>query len=674
MFRPRVLAAPAAVVLALALAPRARAGDRPWTSDDILSLRTVSAPQVSPDGKTVAYVVSEMTTDGLDYQTDLWTVPTAGGPGEARRLTSSLANDEAPRWLPDSRTVVFLSERPRPRKAGGDASDDAKKQLWTIRVDGGEASPLSDAPGSVSEFSVSADGRTIAFLARDAKSDERKKREKDKDDATTPQESWAWSRLWSLDVATRKAVQLTKGDLHVAGAGVSPDGRTIVYAAQPTPEIPSNFRTDLFLVPAAGGDPKPLVTRKGLDADPVFSPDGKWIAFVSQDGRDDDWYTDTYLCVVPVGGGEARNLSAGTERIAGSPIWAPDSSAVYFGTAWKTAAHLWRAALGGKAARLTDGDALVTSASLDAKGTTLACLRQSSLEAPEVEVRTLPGTAWKRLTDTNPEARERLAFRKEVVTWKGPGGLDVEGLLLLPPSRKANEKVPLVLNVHGGPAGVHANTWTPGGSRLYPWPLFLQKGWAILLPNPRGSGAYGGAFRAANVKDWAGKDYDDVMAGVDAMIAKGVADPARLAVCGWSYGGFMTSNVVTKTDRFKAAVVGAGVTSMVSFTGTADIPEFARSYFGGWPWEVPENYARASAVLGAGRVKTPTLVIHGEKDDRVPTSQGWEFWNALRKTGVPTDLILLPRTPHGPREPKLLKTCHKAHLDWFEKYVPGAPK
>ena len=203
--------------------------------------------------------------------------------------------------------------------------------------------------------------------------------------------------------------------------------------------------------------------------------------------------------------------------------------------------------------------------------------------------------------------------------------------------------------MHGGPAGTHSNAFTPA-PRLWGWPLFAQKGYAIFFPNPRGSGGYGEKFRAANVRDWGVKDYEDLMKGVDALVERGIADPERLTVNGWSYGGFMTSTIVTKTDRFKSAIVGAAVTNLASFTGTADIPDFARSYFRSWPWEDPQVYVDRSALFHAGKVKTPSLVVHGDKDERVPVSQGWEFYNALRAVGVP-DRPPRPAPP-APRHPR----------------------
>ena len=672
-------------VAALALlAVPIRAADKPWTSDDILALKTVADPEVSPDGRWVAYVVSELNEDKNDYQTDVWLVPTFGG--EARRLTASQVLDENPRWSPDGRTIAFLSERPRPGakkdEAGAKESpgaDEGKRQIWLIRPDGGEATLLSDAKGGVSEFQWSPDGKAIAYLSREPKSDERRQQEKDKDDAWTPSMMYPWNRLWVMDVQTRKATQLTSGDVHVTGFSFSPDGKRLAIATQPTPLIPDNFNSDLFVISASGGKPAPLVRQKGEDMDPRWSPDGRWIAFVSQDGKTSEWYTNTSVCVVAAAGGPTRNLTASFDERAVAPpgglMWSPDGRRVGFQAPQHTAQHLfWASVEGASVEPLTSGPEMNGSPTLDASGQVVAFLREDSEHPREVYRLRLPDGTPERLTDTNPQTRQLPSFKKELITWKGADGWDIEGLLIYPAGARAGNarRVPLILNVHGGPAGTHSNICTVA-SRVYPWPLFAQKGYAILLPNPRGSGGYGEKFREANVRDWAGKDYEDLMAGVDALIARGIADKNRMAVCGWSYGGYMTSNIVTKTDRFRAAVVGAGVTDMVSMAGTCDIPDFNRSYFAAWPWEDPQVFVDHSAVLHAGNVRTPTLLVHGQSDERVPTSQGWEFYTALRKVGVPTDLLLLPRQPHGPREPKLLKACQEWHLNWINKYTLGAP-
>ncbi len=670
------------VSLLAALPALAAPGDRLWTSDDVLGLKVVSDPRLSPDGRLVAYVVESLNGEKDAYQTDIWLVPAAGG--DARALAASPVGDDAPLWSPDGRWVAFLSERPRPGAKGDDAGE-AKRQVWLIRPDGGEAVPLTEAPGSVSDFEWSADGKAIAFIAREPKSDDRKRREKEKDDAWTPSEGYGWNRLWVIEIATRQPRQLTTGAIHVTGMSLSPDGATVAFAGQPTPRIPDDFRSDLYTIPTAGGVPTPLVAAKGADDEPAWSPDGRWIAFVSQDGRDEDWYTNTFVSVVPAAGGASRPLTASLdERVAGSALtWTPDSTAVLFPVVRRTATHLYRATLEGKVEPLTSGLEVNGAPSIDRKGETLVYLREDSVTPREVwalRLATAPtaraqqkraaAAAPKALTDTNPQVRDLLSFPKELVTWKGADGWEMEGLLVHPPGYVKGTRVPLALNVHGGPAGVHSNTFTPT-ARLWGWPLFAQKGYAILFPNPRGSGGYGESFRAANVRDWGVKDYEDLMKGVDALVERGIADPERLTVSGWSYGGFMTSTIVTKTDRFKSAIVGAAVTNLASFTGTADIPDFARSYFRSWPWEDPQVYVDRSALFHAGQVKTPTLVVHGDKDDRVPVSQGWEFYNALRAVGVPTELLVLPRQPHGIREPKLLRTCHDWFLRWTQTHTRG---
>ena len=263
--------------------------------------------------------------------------------------------------------------------------------------------------------------------------------------------------------------------------------------------------------------------------------------------------------------------------------------------------------------------------------------------------------------------------RTEVVRWKSADDKEIEGLLTYPVGYQAGQKVPLILNVHGGPAGVFQQTFI-GGRGAYPLATFAARGYAILRPNPRGSSGYGVAFRRGNLKDWGGADYQDLMKGVDQVIAMGVADPERLGVMGWSYGGFMTSWIVTQTHRFKVASAGAPVTNLMSFNGTADIPAFVPDYFGGQFWEAMELYQKHSPIFNVKGVTTPTMIQHGDADIRVPISQGYEFYNALRAQGVPTRMIVLPRQPHGPNEPKMQLAAMQANLEWFEKYLGGKPQ
>ena len=305
---------------------------------------------------------------------------------------------------------------------------------------------------------------------------------------------------------------------------------------------------------------------------------------------------------------------------------------------------------------------------LNTTGTYLGLPMEDTSEPPEAYVLKAAGGSPTRVSRTNIDLPKLPLGRTEALRWKSKDGQEIEGLLTYPANYESGKRYPLILNIHGGPTGVFAETFTGRGG-LYPIAVFAARGYAVLRPNPRGSSGYGRAFRFANYNDWGGKDYEDNQAGVDHVIAMGVADPDRLAVMGWSYGGFMTSWTITQTNRFKAAVVGAGVTNLWSFTGTADIPGFLPDYFGGEPWTQFESFQKHSPITFVKNVTTPTLVLHGEADQRVPTSQGYEYYHALKRQGVTTRMVVYPRQPHGPTEPKFILDIMQRHLDWVDKYV-----
>jgi dipeptidyl aminopeptidase/acylaminoacyl peptidase len=312
----------------------------------------------------------------------------------------------------------------------------------------------------------------------------------------------------------------------------------------------------------------------------------------------------------------------------------------------------------------------VFTADLNATGTHFGMTFESPDTAAEAFVMPVEGSAsaMKRLSQANVNIPKPAMGRTEAIRWKSKDGLEIEGLLTYPANYEKGQKVPLILNIHGGPTGVFNESFT-GRSALYPIAVFASKGYAVLRPNPRGSGGYGKQFRFANYNDWGGKDYEDDQAGVDKVIEMGIADPDRLAIMGWSYGGFMTSWTITQTKRFKAAVVGAAVTNLWSFTGTADIPGFIPDYFGGEPWENFEAYRKHSPITYIKNVVTPTLILHGEADDRVPVGQGYEYYNALKRQGGIAKMVVYPRQPHGPREPKFVLDIMQRHVEWVEKYA-----
>ncbi len=306
------------------------------------------------------------------------------------------------------------------------------------------------------------------------------------------------------------------------------------------------------------------------------------------------------------------------------------------------------------------------AAGLCAEAKRLGFALEAADAAPEAYFLEIGAETPKRLSAVNADLPAPPLGKTEVVRWKAPDGLEVEGLLTYPVGYKSGRRYPLVLNIHGGPMGVFQETFI-GARGLYPIATFAAEGFAVLRPNPRGSSGYGKKFRLGNYDDWGGGDYQDIMSGVDHVIALGVADPDHMAVMGWSYGGYMTSWVIGHTDRFRTAVAGAAVTNLWSFTGTADIPSFLPDYFSGEPWEQFEAYGKHSPMRYADKVVTPTLVLHGEADARVPISQGYELYNALKRRGVETEMVVYPRQPHGPTEPKFVLDIMRRHLEWAKK-------
>jgi dipeptidyl aminopeptidase/acylaminoacyl peptidase len=402
----------------------------------------------------------------------------------------------------------------------------------------------------------------------------------------------------------------------------------------------------------------------------MFSHDGRWIAYsVTEDPP--RWRRQSRVAVVPATGGTPRLLAETWDaqpQIAG---WLKDGR-VLVEEAWHTVSRL--AALpadGGPGTFVTPESLMAAAASVNGAGTHVGFVSQSADKPVEAFVSALPRFAAvqvSRVQDTGGAAFGRT----EVMTWKSPDGKDVEGLLTYPAGYAAGARVPLLVVVHGGPAGVFLQTFT-GALNPYTVAAFASRGYAVLRVNPRGSSGYGYAFRNGNYQDWGGGDYRDIMSGVDALIAKGVADPDRMGIMGWSYGGYMTSWVITQTQRFKAASVGAGVTNLLSFTGTADIPGFIPDYFGGEFWEQGgvDRWRAHSAMFHVQNVKTPTLIQHGEADLRVPISQGYELYNALRRRNVPVRMVVYPRQPHGLQEPKFIADALRRNLEWFDRWVLG---
>lgn len=633
-----------------------------WTPDLQVKTRAIGTPRVSPDGKRVVYTVNDavMTADKSEFVTQIWMATTDGK--ENYQVTFGDKSSTNPKWAPDGNSIAFTSNR-----------KDNKNNLYVLRLIGGEAEMITDVKSGVGEFDWSPDGNWIAHTMSDAKSDDEDKNDKGRNDFRWVDENIKMARLYLIAVnkgpdGKREIRKLTTDNRNVTGFSWSPDGAKIVFNHVSTPSANDWPSSDISTVDVASGKVTPFASTPAAESALQYSPDGKWISGVVSDVPV-RWAQHYTIRVYPAGGGEPRVFANSLDSQPSVFGWSADGTKIYFTESKGTGTALYYVDVAsGKIVEDNYAAGVVTGVNFNKNATMLGMVMQNSSRPPEAYVVKVADRSPTQISHANDDLAKLAVGRTEVIKWKSSDGREIEGLLTYPTGYSTGTKVPLLLNIHGGPAGVFQQSYV-GGRGSYPIATFAARGYAVLRPNPRGSSGYGTEFRRANIKDWGGMDYQDLMTGVDKVIEMGVADPNRLGVMGWSYGGYMTSTIITKTGRFKAASAGAPVTNLMSFNGTADIPSFIPDYFGNEFWNDPATYAKHSAMFNIKNAKTPTLIQHGEADVRVPISQGYELYNALKVQGVPTRMIVLPRQPHGPNEPKMQVAAMQSNLDWFEKYL-----
>jgi dipeptidyl aminopeptidase/acylaminoacyl peptidase len=663
--------------LVLAYALPAPAQTRPVTVDDVMAMKAVSAPAVSPDGTQVLYAVrawepaSAKDADRLEARTRIWKVPAAGGP--ARQLTFGERGDTQPQWSPDGRYISFVSAR-----GAGEGDASPKAQLYVMRADGGEAWKLTDAKENVGAYSWSPDAKRVAYVTQDAKTSDEDARLKKRDDARVYEGDFRYAHLWTIGVDSHEAVKRTEGrDLTVSGApSWSPDATKLAFAAAPTSMVRDD-RSDIYVLDLAGKQTEKITTNAGPDASPRWSPDGRTIAYVSEpntnralgDGIGLQTVTQQHLMLYDVATKRSKDAaSRDFDTAAGTPTWSADSARVYFAAGRRVYTEVFAYDLASaKYTKLTTGRN-ISLGNQSRDGSVVALIAESVTEPADVHVADASFTSIRKLTTVNPQVANFALGETEVVTWKSSDGKEVEGVLLKPVGVASGQRVPLLVVAHGGPTGAHTNTFRVGG--LEGGQALAGQGWAVFYPNVRGSTNYGEAFMRANIPDWGGGDWRDLMTGVDALIAKGVADPNRLALIGWSYGGYMTAWGITQTTRFKAAMVGAGITNVWSMYGTNDIPNYLGTFFGGIPDATTRAlYMERSAMTHVDKVTTPTLILHGGNDERVPTGQALELHRALKERGKITELVFYPREGHGIQEYYHQKDRLTRIHAWLSRYV-----
>ena len=625
------------------------------TADRVVELRSVRQVALAPDGTKIAYVLRVPRAAGDKPGkpwAELWI---AASKGEPRAYVTGKRTVSDVRWRADGKAVTFLSSD----------GPDSDTQVHEIPLDGGEARRLFEHAGSIGLHRPSPDGRWLAFTAKAAETAEEKKDKEDGRDWKVVDEKPRYRRLWLRDLSSGSSRPWIADDLDVLDLAWAPDGRSAIVRATRTTRVDDDYmNSQLFRVPIEA-PPEVLTETPGKIGPFAVSPDGRRVAFLGATSRNDPIAQSVF--VVSLAGGAARNLTDGLEASAAELGWL-DERTLLVVAAEGTRNVLAKLDVDRGARTALPWPRLVVT-DLDVRGSR-AALAASSPEHP-AEVFVLdPGSRPKRLTTSNPGLADVRFARQEAIEWTGPDGLRITGVLTYPLDWTAGgPRRPLVLQIHGGPEGVDLDGWTT--SALEPVQVLAASGFFVLQPNYRGSQGRGVAYSKADHDDLGGEEFDDVLAGIDHLARLGLVDPERVGTGGWSYGGYLSAWAATRwSERFRAAIVCAGLTNMISFAGTTDIPhEMSLVHWDSYWFDEPELHWARSPLAHLGSAKTPTLIVHGEADERVHPEQSLELYTALRIRGVPTRLVLYPREPHGLDERAHQLDYITRVLDWFRAHL-----
>ena len=628
------------------------------TVDQILSLKRASAPEISPDGRFVAYTIRETNWDDNAYETEIWLADARSG--ATRQLTNAKKSSQSPAWSPDGSKLAFASDR----------TD--KRQIYLINPQAGEAEAITTLEDGVTSFAWSPDGKSLAYAAAEPKPAAIKDRDKKYGEFEIVDQDHRMTHLFVLDVATKATRPLTSGAFTVGSFAWSPDGKSIAFDHRINGDPANGGSADISIVSVADGAIRKLVTQSGPDSNPVWSPDGSRIAFTTAMANPDYFFTNSRIATVPASGGSPAVLTAAFDEDPNIVAWKPNG--LFFSASRHTWSYLHRLDPETKTiARLAPGDAVVMSSfSLSRDGSSVAFLGSDPKSIAEVFVAptTSPATARK-LTDTNAQTLNWATSTLEVVSWKSQDGATIEGVLHKPLNVDPSRKYPLLVVIHGGPTGVSRPV--PFTSSTYPVDVWVPRGVLVLEPNYRGSAGYGEKFRSLNVRNLGVGDAWDVISGVDSLIAKGIVDPAKVGTMGWSQGGYISAFLATHdAARFKAISVGAGISDWMTYYVNTDIHPFTRQYLKATPWDDPEIYAKTSPITYIKQAKTPTLIQHGATDQRVPLPNAFELYQGMQDQKVPVKLIVYQGfggIGHGPSKPKSHRATMDHNLEWFDQYL-----
>jgi len=646
------------------------------TIDQSLEMRSVGAPQISPDGKRVVYEETRTNWESNAFETDLWIADVATGESHLLTTTAKSANDAA--WSSDGKWIAFLSDRVAPL----DKSPAGKRQLYVIPANGGESQQLTKMENGVNGFEWAPDSQRIALSAEAPEPKAMKDRKDTFGDYHVIHADYAMVHLWALELPTTDAAGrtsvlaepklLTAGEAFSVGSfSWAPDGKRIAFSAQRDPDLISGFSSDIYTVVVADSTVKKIVDTPSPDNDPKWSPDGSQIAYVTNDGSKNFFYTNRKIAVVPADGGTPNVLTTQFDEDPGLLKWGPDG--IYFSALQKTSSGLFL--LTPQADKVIKmeipGSTLAGAFSFSKDFKQLAYRGSGANEYAEIYAVGLGARTPVQVTHVGDQLKGFDTAKREVVQWKSGDGATVEGILIKPVDFDPHKKYPLLVVIHGGPTGIDVPAIA--ADRYYPIEHWVAKGAVVLKPNYRGSAGYGEKFRSLNVRNLGVGDYADVISGVDYLIAQGFVDKDRVGSMGWSEGGYISAYITTSSDRFKAVSVGAGISDWMTYYANTDITPFTRQYLQATPWDDPAIYAKTSPITYIRNAKTPTLIQQGGADKRVPVADSYELRQALEDHGVPVKMVLYDGFGHPINKPKQQRAVMEENENWFDHYIWGEP-
>ncbi len=665
------------------------AGKAPFTFDAMVKLARIDEPQLSPDGKMVAFTVQTIDMPNNTKRTQIYVVPLEGG--APQRLTNDGLMNTRPRWTPDSKHILFVSNR-------GNSS-----QIWSMQLDGTDQKPVTNVPTEADGVTVSSDGKLILFVSdvyagcepADAtpgvEYDPACNKAKLDQDAASKMDARVYTSLlyrhWTQYAGNRrrhiliqaldsssKVRDLTPGNLNTPPFALegpeqyafSPDSLEVTYVGNTDPDASTSTNSDLFTVSVAGGEAKRITTNPGADEGPLYSPDGKYLVYRTQirGGYESDQWR---LAVLELGTGKMTTLTDSLDRWVETYAWSRDSTRIFFTVDdHGTSPLLMMPVAGGAIHTIAQGPTSIGAMQFTADEKTMIYTEHSGSRPVEINKASSKGGPGVPLTHLNDALFSQYQLTPlERISVDGAEGTKIESFVVKPPDFNASSKYPVLFQIHGGPEGAWGESWS------YRWnaQVFAAAGYVVVMPNPHGSTGYGQSFTDAVNADWGGRPFADIMATVDYVASLPYIDKDRMVAAGGSYGGYMIDWILGHTDRFRALVSHAGVYDLQSEAGTTEELWFPKWEFQGFPWENPELYQKWSPSSYAKNFKTPTLVTHGELDYRVPIGQGEELFTALQELKIPSKLVQFPDEGHWILKPQNSQFWYATVIDWLNEYT-----